>query len=102
MRGRVEREGILRACVSMNAGLIVSGGVYRLLADTFGFAGALSIKLIVDAMSEGTAETEVTTLTCGKARRSMDHNFPPSLLPNEFHMKGQSRGPCVDCGNSTM
>ena len=59
MKGLVENTGILKACLSMNAKLILSGGVFRLLADTFGFAGALSIKLIVDAMSEDTTATQV-------------------------------------------
>ena len=62
MKGLVEKEGILKACLSMNAKLIVSGGVFRLLADTFGFAGALSIKFIVDAMSEDTTQVNHTKL----------------------------------------
>ena len=62
MKGLVEKEGILKACLSMNAKLIVSGGVFRLLADTFGFAGALSIKFIVDAMSEDTTQVNPTKL----------------------------------------
>lgn len=45
-------EGILRACIVMNWKLIVSGGIFRLFADMFGFAGALSIKFIVDALSK--------------------------------------------------
>ena len=59
MKGLVEKEGILKACLSMNAKLIVSGGVFRLLADTFGFAGALSIKFIVDAMTEDSEVNQV-------------------------------------------
>ena len=60
MKGLVGKEGILKACLSMNARLIFSGGIFRLLADTFGFAGALSIKLIVDSMSEDTTVIQVS------------------------------------------
>ena len=54
-------EGILRACIVMNWKLIVSGGVFRLFADMFGFAGALSIKFIVDALSEDFKAMENST-----------------------------------------
>ena len=105
VRGRVEREGILKACVSMNAGLIVSGGVYRLLADTFGFAGALSIKLIVDAMSEGTADIEVTIIYCKQSTEEVNGSviiflLSPVLL--QLHID-TSKGCLSMCGGvSTM
>ena len=66
MKGLVGKEGILKACLSMNTSLIVCGGVFRLLADTFGFAGALSIKFIVDAMTEDSEVNQVLVMyeTC--------------------------------------
>ncbi len=57
LRGRLRplhegQDGILRACVRLNWRLVAAGGAFRLLADLFGFAGALSIKLVVDGMAE--------------------------------------------------
>jgi ABC-type multidrug transport system fused ATPase/permease subunit len=49
---RRPEDGIIRQCIYMNSKLIVIGGIFRFWADIFGLAGALSIKFIVDSMSE--------------------------------------------------
>ncbi len=56
--GGMPLEAILSTCLSLNWGLVISGGIFRLLADIFGFAGALSIKLIVDGLSQDFEEMD--------------------------------------------
>ena len=63
---RPER-GILRACIFMNWQLILLGGIFRLLADLFGFVGALSIKFVVEAMS---ADFEALLVTSSNSTNS--------------------------------
>ncbi len=87
-------ESIIRPCVAMNASLIAIAGVFRLFADLFGLAGALSIKYIVDFMSvESTrllenreGSTNVTRNgTLREAEEATGAYSPQTLLATDYH-----------------
>ena len=50
-------QNLFRSCLKMNFYLILLGGVYRFAADVCSLGSALSIKWIVQAMSNGTQVT---------------------------------------------
>ncbi len=55
--------GILRACLVSNWHLVAAGGIFRLLADGFGLAGALSIKYVVESITAEVNETTIANYT---------------------------------------
>ncbi len=75
-------SSILRACLISNWRLVATGGIFRLLADGFGLAGALSIKYIVESI---TAEVNGTTIT-NYTDEANFHNDP--LTADEFFSNG--------------